>query len=172
MSNKELTKKSKELAFLLRHDKDYQFDDKGYREVSDLIKNHGFSLNELETIVANDEKGRYEFDSDAKQKIRARQGHSISVNVELEKLTPPDILYHGTTIRFLDSIYKQGLIKGSRLYVHLSSDEETAIKVGQRHGWPYVLKIDSKKMSDDGVIFFKSRNGVWLTDYVDPKYFI
>ena len=171
MDKKILVKKGKELSFLLRHDKDYEFDEHGYREVNDLVKNHNFTIELLNEIVETNDKKRYEFNSD-KTKIRARQGHSINVDVELKEMTPPDILYHGTATRFLDSIYDKGIIKGSRNHVHLSKDEETAIKVGQRHGKPFVLKIDTKKMNEDGIKFYLSNNDVWLTDFVDKKYFM
>ena len=92
------------------------------------------------------------------------------MDVELEEVLPPDTLYHGTAKSFLDSIMEGGIVKGNRLYVHLSGTEETAINVGKRHGEPVVLVIDAKKMVEDGYRFFLSRNGVWLTDYVDPKY--
>lgn len=161
--------KGKLLAFLLRHDKMYDFDQHGWRKVSDLTENHGFTVSELEEIVENDNKNRYEF-SDDKSSIRARQGHSISVDVELEEKTPPDVLYHGTASRFISSIMDQGIMKMTRLYVHLSPTFETAVNVGKRHGSPAVLTIDSKKMASDGCKFYLSRNGVWLTDFVDIKY--
>ena len=103
-------------------------------------------------------------------RIRARQGHSIEVDVELEEAIPPDVLYHGTAKEYADSILKQGILKDKRLYVYLSPTVETATKVGQQHGESVVLAIDAKWMSEDGNKFFLSRNGVWLTDYVDPKY--
>lgn len=161
--------KGKLLAFLLRHDKMYEFDQHGWRKVSDLTENHGFTVSELEEIVEKDNKNRYEF-SDDKSNIRARQGHSISVDVELEEKTPPDVLYHGTASRFVGSIMDQGIIKMTRLYVHLSATFDTAINVGKRHGTPVVLTIDSKKMASDGCKFYLSTNGVWLTDFVDVKY--
>lgn len=161
--------KGKLLAFLLRHDKMYDFDQHGWRKVSDLTENHGFTVSELEEIVEKDNKNRYEF-SDDKSSIRARQGHSISVDVELEEKTPPDVLYHGTASRFISSIMDQGIMKMTRLYVHLSPTFETAVNVGKRHGSPAVLTIDSKKMASDGCKFYLSRNGVWLTDFVDVKY--
>jgi len=161
--------KGKLLAFLLRHDKMYDFDQHGWRKVSDLTENHGFTVSELEEIVEKDNKNRYEF-SDDKSCIRARQGHSISVDVELEEKTPPDVLYHGTASRFISSIMVQGIMKMTRLYVHLSATFDTAINVGKRHGTPAVLTIDSKKMSSDGCKFYLSTNGVWLTDFVDVKY--
>jgi putative RNA 2'-phosphotransferase len=104
--------------------------------------------------------------------IRARQGHSIQVDVELEKAIPPDVLYHGTAKEFADSIMKQGILKGKRLYVHFSTTVEMATKVGQRHGALVVLAIDAKRMHEDGIKFFLSRNGVWLTEFVDAQYII
>ena len=170
MGHKTLETKSKELAFLLRHDRSYNFDSSGWREVSDLIKNHAYTKSELIEIVSSDNKGRYEFSADF-QKIRARQGHSISgINPNLSELIPPPVLYHGTATSFLDSIFKNGIMKQSRNHVHLSADYETAVKVGSRHGNPIVLKVESEKMSEDGIKFWRSANNVWLTDYIDPKY--
>lgn len=164
-----LIKLGKKLSYLLRHDKSYSFDEHGWREVSDLVANHGFTMEELREIVATNNKQRYEFSKDM-ARIRARQGHSIQVDVELAEATPPDILYHGTAKEYADSIMKQGILKGHRLYVHLSTTIETATKVGQRHGAPVVLAIDAKRMSEDGNKFFLSRNGIWLTEFVDAKY--
>ena len=87
-------------------------------------------------------------------------------------MTPPDVLYHGTATRFLELIYAEGLVTGNRLYVHLSPDEATAINVGSRHGTPFVIKIDCRKMLTDGCKFYLSNNGVWLTKQVLPEYFI
>ncbi len=166
-----LIQRGKKLSYLLRHDKTYAFDEHGWREVSDLVANHGFTLEELREIVVTNNKQRYEFSEDM-TRIRARQGHSIQVDVELEEAIPPDVLYHGTAKGFADSIMKQGILKGKRLYVHLSTTVETAKKVGQRHGEPVVLAIDAKRMSEDGNKFFLSRNGVWLTEFVDAQYII
>jgi len=173
MEEKEIIKMGKQLAFLLRHDKEAfdngLIDSHGWRMVSELIKDKGYSKELLEEIVNTNNKKRYEFNEDH-TKIRARQGHSINVDVELTESIPPSTLYHGTSTKALESIYKQGIIKGERLHVHLSKDEETALKVGSRHGTPYVLKIDSEQMHKDGIKFYLSNNGVWLTDYVDVKY--
>lgn len=169
MTDRNLIRRGKRLAFFLRHDKGYPFDAHGWRNVSDLLTNHGYTMEELEGIVATNNKQRFEFSED-KSQIRARQGHSVHVDVELEEVLPPDTLYHGTAKSFLDSIMEKGIVKGNRLYVHLSGTEETAINVGKRHGEPVVLVIDAKKMVEDGYRFFLSRNGVWLTDYVDSKY--
>lgn len=164
-----LVRMGKKLSFLLRHDKDYQFDEHGYREVSDLIENQDFTFELLNKIVETNDKKRYEFSED-KTKIRARQGHSINVDVELKECTPPDILYHGTATRFIENIEDTGINKATRQYVHLSSDKETALKVGKRHGRPCICVIDAKHMKEDGDRFFLSNNDVWLTEFVDKKY--
>lgn len=161
--------RGKKLSYFLRHDTSYAFDENGWREVSDLVANHGYTLEELHEIVATNNKQRYEFSEDM-TRIRARQGHSIQVDVELEEAIPPVVLYHGTAKKFADSIMKQGILKGKRLYVHLSPTVEMATEVGQRHGNPVVLAIDAKRMSENGIKFFLSRNGVWLTEFVDAKY--
>ena len=164
--------KSKRLAYLLRHDTSYGFDVTGWRYVRDLTQNHGFTLTELVEIVKNDEKGRYEMTQDLKQ-IRALQGHSIpGVEPGLLIATPPDILYHGTSTRFIDLIHKEGLKKMSRNHVHLSRDLETAEKVGFRHGGDLViLEVDCKAMVQDGYKFWISKNNVWLSQDIPPKYF-
>lgn len=166
-----LIKRGKKLSYLLRHDTSYAFDEHGWREVSDLVTNHGFTLEELREIVATNSKQRYEFSEDMTH-IRARQGQSIQVDVELAEAMPPDMLYHGTVKAFIGSIMKQGILKGKRLYVHLSTTIDTATKVGERHGDPVVLAIDAKRMSEGSIKFFLSRNGVWLTEFVDAQYII
>lgn len=163
--------KGKKLSFLLRHDKEYAFDVHGWREVSDLVENHGYTLEELAEIAETNDKKRYEFNED-KTKIRARQGHSVDVDVELKETVPPEVLYHGTAKRFVSSIMAEGILRGTRQYVHLSKDKNTAVNVGKRHGEPFVLRIDSKKMHEDGIKFFLSNNGVWLTKFVDKKYIL
>lgn len=146
----QLIKQGKKLSYLLRHDLSYAFDEYGWCEVSDLVANHGFTLEELREIVATNNKQRYEFSKDL-PRIRARQGHSIQVDVELAEATPPDILYHGTAKSFVESIMSQGIQKGKRLYVHLSTTIDMATKVGERHGEPVVLAIDAKRMHEDGI---------------------
>lgn len=167
---------SKFLSLILRHKPQIvglQLDEHGWAEVDDLIRkfNRRRPLDRptLEKIVAEDEKQRYSFSADGKL-IRANQGHSISVDLELEELEPPKILYHGTAERFGSSIIAQGLLKKSRLYVHLSADIETATKVGKRHGIPKIFAVESGKMFADGYKFFRSVNGVWLTEHVPAKY--
>lgn len=174
MNKKELlTIKGKELAFLLRHDKEALdnglIDCKGWRNVSELVSDKGYSIDLIEEIVETNNKKRYEFNEDH-TKIRARQGHSINVDVGLTETTPPEVLYHGTSSGAVESIKAEGINKGSRLYVHLSKDKDTARNVGLRHGTPHILVIDTKKMYEDGVKFYLSNNGVWLTEFVDPKY--
>jgi len=124
----------------------------------------------LRQIVAENDKQRFAFSEDG-SRIRASQGHSITVDLELEPITPPERLYHGTARHFLDSIQQQGLIAKGRQYVHLSADEATAIKVGRRHGEPIVLVVDAARMKQDGFKFYRSANGVWLTARVPAKYF-
>ena len=167
---------SKFLSLLLRHKPQLvglELDEHGWADVDDLIRRvsrkRPLDRATLEQIVATDEKQRYSFSADGKL-IRANQGHSIPVNVELAELEPPPILYHGTGEKFSASIRAQGLLKKSRLYVHLSSDINTAIKVGRRHGKPKIFLVDSGKMFADGYKFFRSVNGVWLTEHVPAIY--
>ena len=171
-----LIETSRFISLVLRHKPSaagITLDCHGWADVNELIagvaKRHPIDMRLLEEIVENDGKGRYSFSED-KTKIRANQGHSVDVDVELEELTPPDVLYHGTAEKYIGSILKSGLVPKSRLYVHLSRDTETAIKVGKRHGTPVVLAIDAKAMSEDGAVFYISKNGVLLTKEVPPRY--
>ena len=164
---------SKFLSLILRHKPQIvgiELDEHGWADVEELIRRvKDLDFEKLKKIVATDEKQRYSFSAD-KKLIRANQGHSIPVDVELAELEPPKILYHGTAERFCSSINAQGLLKMSRLYVHLSSDIETAEKVGRRHGKAKIFIVESEKMFADGCKFFKSVNGVWLTEHVPAKY--
>ena len=171
-----LKETSKYISLILRHKPEtigITLDEHGWANVDELIagvaKTHPIDMAVLEQIVAEDEKQRYSFNED-KTLIRANQGHSIPVDVELEEKQPPEILYHGTGEKYVSSINEQGLIPKSRLYVHLSSDEATAVKVGQRHGKPVVYTVKSGEMYSDGFKFFCSVNGVWLTKSVPVKY--
>ena len=171
-----LKETSKFISLVLRHKPDVigiTLDEHGWANVDELIagvsKTHPLNMSMLEQIVAEDEKQRYSFNED-KTLIRANQGHSIPVDVELEQKEPPEILFHGTSEKYVDSINKEGLIPKSRLYVHLSADEETAVKVGQRHGKPVVFKVKSGEMHRDGFKFYCSVNGVWLTKSVPIEY--
>ena len=173
-----LDKLSKFLSLVLRHKPDeanITLDEHGWANVKELLSGMNetgrkIDMNILEEIVATDNKQRYSFNQD-KTLIRANQGHSIPVDLELKEQEPPEFLYHGTATRFLGIIMKEGLKPMSRLYVHLSKDVETALKVGERHGIPAVLKIHSGEMYKDGSKFYLSENGVWLTDKVAVKYF-
>lgn len=166
------------ISRVLRHrpeDANIELDEHGWADVTELlagINATGRVIDReiLEEIVRTDKKQRYSFNEDGTL-IRANQGHSIPVDVELAQQEPPEYLYHGTAVRFLESIREQGLLPMSRLYVHLSVDVETAHVVGKRHGRPVVLKVHSGDMCRDGVPFYRSQNGVWLTKKVDVKYF-
>lgn len=168
---------SKFISLILRHKPDaigITLDEHGWANVDELIagiaKQQHFDMAMLEKIVATDDKQRYSFNED-KTLIRANQGHSVPVDVELEQVSPPKHLYHGTGEKYVASIEKQGLIPKSRLYVHLSPDYNTAEKVGSRHGKPVIYCISAEKMAKDGYVFYKSVNGVWLTKEVPVKYF-
>lgn len=173
MDNKKI---SKYISLILRHKPEtigITLDEHGWANVNELIKGinktYPLDFDTLKVIVAEDEKQRYSFNED-KTLIRANQGHSIPVDVELEEIKPPVVLYHGTGEKFVSSIEKQGLIPKSRLHVHLSPDLETAIKVGRRHGKSVIYIIDSQGMYADGFKFYRSKNGIWLTKTVPLKY--
>jgi putative RNA 2'-phosphotransferase len=168
---------SKFIALILRHKPEaigITLDEHGWANVGELIdgiaKTQPFTMEMLEEIVRTDEKMRYSFNED-KTLIRANQGHSIPVDVELEEKEPPKYLYHGTGEKYVSSIEENGIIPKSRLYVHLSSDYPTAEKVGARHGKPVIYRIQADEMFRDGYKFYLSVNGVWLTEKVPPQYF-
>ena len=167
-SDKQLKNTSKFISLVLRHQPEaigIALDEHGWADVQELIdginrsEGHTLDMELLEEIVRTDEKQRYSFNEDHTL-IRANQGHSIPVDVELEEKIPPDILWHGTGEKYVSSIDAQGLIPKSRLYVHLSSDLETARKVGSRHGKPIIYEIDCRGMVEDGYRFFLSANHV------------
>ncbi len=171
-----LNETSKFIALILRHKPEaigISLDEHGWASVPELIagisRTQPFDMTMLEQIVREDNKQRYSFNED-KTLIRANQGHSIPVDVELPEIQPPEELYHGTGMKYVASIDAQGLIPKSRLYVHLSADMETAIKVGQRHGKPVIYIVHSGKMYRDGYRFYRSVNGVWLTKQVLTQY--
>ena len=123
-------------------------------------------------MVVNNSKQRFDLkEEDGVYYIRANQGHSIkTLDMGYEPVVPLDVLYHGTATKSVDSILASGIQKRGRQYVHLSADVRTATKVGERHGDVVILSVDAKKMHEDGIQFYLSKNGVWLTDYVDTKY--
>ena len=171
-----LTRTSCFLSLILRHKPEtigISLDEHGWANVDELIegisKTREFNMDILEEIVRTDEKERYSFNED-KTLIRANQGHSIPVDVELEKVEPPEEFWHGTGEKYVSSIDEIGLIRKSRLYVHLSKDKETAVKVGSRHGKPVIYTVKAREMYQDGYEFFLSKNGVWLTKEVPVKY--
>lgn len=177
MNNKESI--SKFIALVLRHKPEAAgivVDSQGWANTGNLVqaikklKDPTFSVSDLAEIVYTDSKGRYSFSDDLRL-IRANQGHSINVDVELEEVEPPTLLYHGTATKYIDGIEAEGIIPKSRLYVHLSETVSTATDVGKRHGKPVVYTIHAKKMFDHGYKFYKSVNGVWLTKTVPTDYF-
>lgn len=171
-----LIETSRYLSLILRHKPQVigiTLDEHGWADVEQLIegiqKTQPFDMEILEEIVRTDDKQRYSFNED-KKLIRANQGHSIPVDVELKPAVPPEYLWHGTGQKYTASIDQTGLIPKSRLYVHLSADDKTAVKVGSRHGKPVVYKVHSGQMAKDGYEFFCSVNGVWLTKQVPVRY--
>ena len=167
---------SKFISLILRHHPEtvgITLDEHGWANVEALIegvqRTRSFDRKMLEEIVDTDEKQRYSFNED-KTLIRANQGHSIPVDVELQVLEPPEYLYHGTGQKYVESIGRSGLLPKGRLYVHLSGDVDMASKVGSRHGKPVVYRVNSKRMRRDGHVFYRSVNGVWLVKAVPVEY--
>ncbi len=167
------------LSFVLRHKPsaaDVTLDAHGWADVGELLSGirrtgRQIDIDTLERIVRENNKRRYSFNEDH-TKIRANQGHSIQVDVELKEEKPPRRLYHGTAERFLPSIRREGIRKMNRQFVHLSSDFQTAMEVGLRHGTPAVFVIDAEAMARNGAVFYLSENGVWLCEHVAPEYFL
>lgn len=166
----DLVRISKFLSLVLRHKPEtigLYLDENGWASVDELLQlsnQHGqaFDRSLLNQVVDENDKQRFVFSPDG-HLIRANQGHSIGIDLKLEPTQPPQFLYHGTADRFLPSIRKTGLNSGHRQHVHLSQDEATAIKVGQRHGKPVVLRVKATEMYELGFPFYLSANGVWLT---------
>lgn len=172
--NKKEENISKHLSFLLRHDKETVSPEKsveGWVEVSEILNKLKITPILLDKIVAEDKKQRYSYSSD-KKFIRANQGHSIEgINPGLTEKDPPEYLWHGTSLRnWTEHICSEGLKPMSRLMVHLSLDESTALTVGARHGRPIALKVHSGEMFKEGYKFFISENNVWLTNKVPVEY--
>lgn len=169
--------KSKFLSLVLRHAPErigIMLDANGWVPISNLLQKleaAGQSLNrdELQSLVDTNNKKRFTISDDG-LRIRAAQGHSIKVDLAVSASIPPKILFHGTASKNLDSIFLKGLLAGNRQQVHLSIDQDTAIRVGQRHGIPTVLIVDTVQMQRDGHQFFQADNGVWLTDHVPANY--
>ena len=168
---------SKLMSLVLRHKPehlDLTLDENGWVKVDLLLaamQRQGLDVDRdlLEEVVRDNDKQRFAF-NEGQIQIRASQGHSIEVDVQLAQKTPPSILLHGTVEKFLDAIRESGLKKMSRQHVHLSADMETASKVGSRRGKPVILQIDAANMEKNGHVFYLSANGVWLTDHVPPGF--
>lgn len=177
INDKQLTQISKFLSLILRHQPEtigIQLDQNGWADVQILLEkanNYGIKFDReiLNHIVATNPKKRFAF-NDTADKIRASQGHSVEIELGYTNQKPPEILYHGTGEKSVQSILETGLERRSRQHTHLSGDIETAIKVGQRHGKPFVFKVLAEQMYNDNFQFFISDNGVWLTDNVPVRY--
>ncbi|MFC7669721.1 RNA 2'-phosphotransferase [Hymenobacter humi] len=120
-------------------------------------------------MVAGSDKQRFAFDASG-ERVRAQQGHSVAVDLQLAPVEPPEVLYHGTASAAVPAIRHEGLHRMKRHHVHLSPDEETARRVGARRGRPVLFVIDAKALHEAGGVFYQSGNGVWLTDHVPPEY--
>lgn len=171
------TEISKFISYALRHkplDAGIKLDKNGWTTVDELIEaayDNGYVLDKtlLKKIVIENNKQRFSLNED-ETKIRANQGHTIKVDLNLKKGIPPTVLYHGSAVQNIKSILKYGLMKQKRHHVHLSCDTKTALAVGQRYGKPIIFEIDAKQMLADGYTFYISENGVWLCDHVAAKY--
>ncbi len=177
MDEKRLVKLSKYLSRHLRHQPEalgLTLEPGGWVAVDVLLAamaHHGVAISraELEEIVARNNKQRFAFDATA-ERIRASQGHSVPIDLQLAPIAPPATLFHGTGRAAIDAILREGLRKMRRQHVHLSDDFATAVKVGSRHGAPAVLLVNAATMARDGYLFYRSENGVWLTESVPPRY--
>ncbi|AFZ18667.1 RNA 2'-phosphotransferase [Allocoleopsis franciscana] len=177
MNNSRLVKISKYLSKHLRHTPEQigiELSPGGWVAVDELLaacKKRSFVINrsELDEVVAKNDKKRFAFDSTGSL-IRANQGHSVEVDLQLEPAIPPDILYHGTGHGAVEAILQEGLCKMSRHHVHLSTDITIAEKVGLRHGRPVIFQVNAAAMYEDGYTFYCSENGVWLVDNVPSEY--
>jgi putative RNA 2'-phosphotransferase len=168
---------SKFLSYVLRHAPQsigLSLDANGWASVDDLLARapaggQSFDRATLERVVAGSDKKRFTLSEDG-SRIRAAQGHSVEVDLAIAPMIPPAMLFHGTATRHMEAILAEGLKPGRRKKVHLSLDEETAAKVGQRHGKPVVLRVDAAGMHAHGLPFWRAENGVWLTDHVPPQF--
>jgi len=177
---KDKTKRtSKFMSYVLRHnpaEMNLQLDDNGWVSIKQLIENandKGKNLTRelVEHVVATNDKKRFSISENGLM-IRANQGHSIQIDLDLTPLTPPNVLLHGTAEKHLGLIMADGLKKMGRHHVHLSENKNTASAVGRRYGKLVLLKIDAQKMHNDGFVFYKSDNDVWLVDSVPVSYMV
>ena len=178
-NEKAIKNKSKFLSLVLRHRPELigiQLNPQGWVRVDELLEKmaaHGKAMDfaTLTEVVVTNNKKRFAFNEDQTM-IRANQGHSINIDLGYMPAQPPEFLYHGTASRFVNSILQQGIQKRQRHHVHLSADLDTARSVGSRHGSPVILQVQARLMQAAGIAFFRSENGVWLTEHVDPKYIL
>ena len=170
-------KTSKFLSLVLRHEPELMgitLDDAGWVGVDELLegcrrKGHSITRDELAEIVRTSDKQRFALSEDG-LRIRANQGHSVPVELGYEPAVPPEVLYHGTAEKSLAGIRREGLHRGERHHVHLSERTETAAAVGSRHGKLVLLTVAAGRLHRDGWPFYRTPNGVWLTDHVPPEY--
>ena len=177
MDARQLVRISKYLSLHLRHRPErlgLSLDPGGWVEVDALLAaaardGHPISRAELDEVVASNDKQRFSFDPSG-TRIRANQGHSVEVDLQLQPAEPPAVLYHGTGAGSASAIRREGLRKMRRHHVHLSADLQNAQRVGARHGEPVVFAVDAAAMRRAGHVFYRSANGVWLTDRVPPEF--
>ena len=178
-SNKSITQLSKFLSYILRHNPDaigLELDPHGWAHIEALIEKaklegKPLSRKKLQEIIDSSSKNRFTISDDGEY-IRAGYGHSIDINLALSPQNPPKTLYHGTDLKNVESIMKEGLHPGSRNYVHLSSDKDDAVSVGQRHGMPIVLSVQAQSMQDAGYRFYRSESeeGIWMVKEVPSEF--
>lgn len=174
---KQLKNISKYLSLVLRHEPEHigiTLDEEGWTDVAELIekmnkKGTRLDFETLQQVVETNDKKRFAFNED-KTRIRASQGHTVEVDLNLPPQVPPAILYHGTADRNLDVIKKNGLVRMERQHLHLTAEKKTALNVGGRHGTPVLLTIQALAMHEKGYAFYLSANGVWLTDHVPAEF--
>ena len=179
MDDERIVKISKYLSKHLRHQPErigLTLEEGGWVAVDALLSacaahRMRISREELEEVVQQNDKQRFAFDESG-TRLRASQGHSVPVDLQMSPVRPPDVLYHGAGHLSVEAIQREGLRRMNRYHVHLSADRETAVRVGARHGRPVVFRVDARTMHDAGILFFRSDNGVWLTDNVSPNYLI
>jgi putative RNA 2'-phosphotransferase len=177
MSDEQTKRISKFLSLVVRHKPDeigIALDSAGWVDVDALLAAlaaHGraITIDELRHVVETSDKKRFALSDDGRR-IRASQGHSVDVELGYEPATPPEVLFHGTVEKFMESIREQGLVKGARHHVHLSGDVKTATNVGARRGRAVILTVDAAAMAREGMVFFVSANGVWLTEHVPARF--
>jgi putative RNA 2'-phosphotransferase len=177
LEDKRLVKLSKYLSKHLRHSPEalgLTLESGGWVGVEALLeacgrRNFRITRKELEEVVARNSKQRFSFDPSG-TRIRANQGHSVEVDLQLEPAEPPAVLYHGTGSQNVEVIQREGLHRMSRHHVHLSGDMSTALNVGGRHGKPVVFEVDAAAMHRVGHEFYRSDNGVWLVEHVPPEF--